>query len=193
MSTELPNWSLERLARGIQPVSRIPTITAFLIAATLSSCTVIFSPPEPPVPAPANVRSDALIEAIRYIGMEYEWGGQDIMPRGIDCSGLVVNVYYLAAAINGYSLPFADATAAGLHDTYSTPLDSPEPGDLIFMGAAEESTVTHVAIYESTVDGQMTFIDSTYIPESGINGVSRRSYPNGDPRFKAFGRVLLTP
>ncbi|MCK4514811.1 MAG: C40 family peptidase, partial [Spirochaetaceae bacterium] len=150
----------------------VTVVAALLITATLSSCALIFGPPEPPVPAPASVRSDALTEAIRYIGMEYEWGGQDIMPRGIDCSGLVVNVYYFAAAINGYSLPFADATAAGLHESYSTLLDLPEPGDLIFMGAADDPTTTHVAIYESTVDGQMTFIDSTYIPESGINGVS---------------------
>ncbi len=187
------DWSLKHLAGGIQPVSRIPTIAALLIAAALSSCTPIFNLPEPPVPAPANVRSDALTEAIRYIGMEYEWSGQDIMPRGIDCSGLVVNVYYFAAAINGYSLPFADATAAGLHETYSTPRDSPEPGDLIFMGAEDDPAVTHVAILELISEGQITFIDSTYIPESGINGVSRRSYPEGDSRFKAFGRVLVVP
>jgi len=173
------------------PVVRVATL--LLIAATLFSCAGPFRPADHPVPAPAGVRSDALTEAIRYIGMEYEWGGQEIMPRGIDCSGLVVNVYSFAVAINGYSLPFTDTTAAGLHETYSTPPDSPEPGDLIFMGAADNPAVTHVAIYESTVGGQMTFIDSTYIPEFGINGVSRRSYPIGDPRFKSFGRVLVVP
>ena len=167
--------------------------SGLVLFAGLTSCTLLFGPLPVPEAAPPSVRTDALTEAIRYIGMEYEWGGQDFMPRGIDCSGLVVNVYYYAAANNGYSLPFSDATAAGLQKNWTVSLEAPEPGDLIFMGAADEAAITHVAVYESTAGGVISFIDSTWIPELGVDGVSRRSYPTGDTRFKGYGRLLVVP
>ncbi len=53
------------------------------------------------VEAPADIRLSALEEARYYIGMEYEYGGQDFYEKGIDCSGLVVNCY--ATAIRVYA------------------------------------------------------------------------------------------
>ncbi len=168
-----------------------PAVLAFGLVLALSSCTWFVLPE--PVAAPEEVRTDALAEALRYIGMEYEWGGDDIMPRGIDCSGLVINAYAYAASVYGYTLLFRDTTAAGLHDSYTEPVAAPEPGDLIFMGAADGTAITHVAIFKERAAGMVLFVDATDIPDLGVDGVSERSYPDGDARFKSFGRLLIRP
>lgn len=194
-----------RNPRGTSPVAAraVALAATFAVVCALGSCSLMFPPPAPPpeeVSAPQAVRETALAEAARYIGvMEYEWGGQDVAPRGIDCSGLVVNVYHYAATVHGFGLPFADSTAADLEARYSVPVQSPAPGDLIFMGEppdpdlapADARPVTHVAIYESEAAGMITFIDSTLKEDQGIDGVSRRSYPVGDSRFISFGRLLV--
>ena len=161
------------------------------LAFAITGCTPVSFPERVELEAPEDVRLAAVGEAARYIGMEYEWGGQDVMPRGIDCSGLMVNVYDYAATLYGYELPFDDATASGMMESFCVDLDAPEVGDLLFMGAAESDSVTHVAILEYQMAGDLHFIDATVIPDLGIDGVSRRSYPAGDSRFKAFGRLIL--
>lgn len=164
---------------------------ALVLVLVFSSCSWFVLPE--PVPAPEEVRVDALAEALRYIGMEYEWGGDDVMPRGIDCSGLVINAYAYAASIHGYTLLFRDATSVDLHDSYTEPVAAPEPGDLIFMGSADSTAITHVAVFQGRAAGVLSFVDSTYIPEQGVDGVSERSYPEGDARFKSFGRLRIRP
>jgi len=169
---------------------RVPGAAVALLV-LLSGCIPGSLPERGELAAPEAVRLTALEEAARYIGMEYEWGGQDVMPRGIDCSGLMVNVYHYAADFWGYELSFEDATASGLRESHTVAMEEPEPGDLIFMGSADSMDVTHVAILEYQADGEVHFIDATRIPDLGIDGVSRRSYAEGDPRFKAFGRIVL--
>ena len=111
--------------------------------------------------------------------------GQDFpTPRGVDCSGLVVNVYYEAAGHFGYSLPFTDAAVINFYNQYTEPLDVPETGDVIFMG---DDGITHIAIFEKNEAGQIWFIDAYSV--SG--GVEYRSYPEDSPKIKAFGRVLI--
>ena len=141
--------------------------------------------------APQSIRETAWTEAHRYIGMEYEWGGQDFPPRGIDCSGLVVNVYRTILQGSGYGLLFADAAVRDLYASYSRPIDNPEVGDLIFMGEAASNEITHVAICGEQEDEMVRFIDATQVEGLSVNGVSCRSHPLGDPRMKAFGRLLL--
>jgi len=158
-------------------------------------CIACSNPPAPvPVLAPEMVRLQAIYYANKYIeiGAGYEWGGQDPLPRRIvvDCSGLVIRCYEYAAADFGYSLLFADATAVGLRE-YSIPLDIQDlqPGDLIFMG--DDGIISHIALFVRSENGNIYFIDSTYKPEEGIDGVSERFYSNADPRFIAFGRMLV--
>ncbi|MBN2322877.1 MAG: C40 family peptidase [Spirochaetes bacterium] len=81
------------------------------LTAVLSSCTV-FSPYI--LDAPRFIRDLAFEEATRYIGMEYELGGQDF-PKGTDCSGLVVNVYLTATIKTDYRLLFTDAAVSHLY------------------------------------------------------------------------------
>jgi len=138
--------------------------------------------------APEYIRTRALEIAQYYIGMDYEYGGQDhystISALGIDCSGLVVNAYEEAVIGTPYALPFYDAAVVNFLNTYTTPIETPEPGDLTFMG---EDSVTHIAIYEKTAGDNIVFIDAF---ETDGN-VQERSYDKDNPKFKSFGRLLV--
>ncbi|WP_304225411.1 C40 family peptidase [Gracilinema caldarium] len=146
------------------------------------------------IPAPEEVRLQAIDYARQYIklGAEYEWGGQDPLPRRIvvDCSGLVIRCYEYAVADYGYLLLFTDTTAAGIRQ-YSIELNKQDlqPGDLLFMGT--DGVVSHIALFVKFENGCIYFIDSTYKPEEGINGVTERFYSDTDPHFIAFGRMLV--
>ena len=154
-------------------VRRIPA--AALCAMLLFSCSL--------APAPEQIRLRAWEEAEKYLGMEYEWGGQDFY-KGIDCSGLVVNCYLRAIEGTPYFLRFHDATVKTLHQWYTEPVDEPDRGDLIFMG---DDGITHVAVFGEFTGGDVRFIDA--YSETGL--VELRSYPADDPRIKQFGRIIL--
>lgn len=160
----------------------------------LISCSSPYTPMPKPISAPVEVRLRALQYANTYIelGAGYEWGGQDPLPGKIvvDCSGLVIRCYEYAAADYGYRLPFTDTTSAGMRQ-YSIDLKKTDlqPGDLLFMGS--DDIISHIALFVKLENGCIYFIDSTYKPEEGINGVSQRFYSYDDPRFIAFGRMLV--
>jgi hypothetical protein len=138
------------------------------------------------VSAPASIRESAFTEARRYLGMPYEWGGQEF-PRGIDCSGLLVNVYRTATNNTEYELLFDDATAYGMHASFVEAVTFPSQGDLLFMG---DGTITHVAIIDRIEGGVVFFIDAYSAAED--NGqVVARSYPVDSPKIISFGRMLL--
>ncbi len=157
------------------------------VTAVFASCTV-FSPYI--VEAPRFVRERAFEEATRYIGMEYELGGQDF-PKGIDCSGLVVNVYYTVTRGTDYRLLFTDAAVVHLYDQYTSRPGEPQKGDLVFMGESGIDEVTHVGILDRIEYGTVYFIDSTYMEDPPVDGVSFRSYPEEEPKIKGYGRLLL--
>ncbi len=144
------------------------------------------------VPAPEEVRQQALIYAKKYIelGATYEWGGQDPLPRRlvVDCSGLIIRCYQYACEDYRYRLPFSDETASGMQE-YAEPLKNPEPGDVIFMG--NEAVVTHIALFVRKDETHVFFIDSTELPEENVYGVSERCYKISDPRFIWFGRMMV--
>lgn len=155
---------------------------AFLIivVAAIFTCCVRYETVE----SPAEVRLRALEEARHYIGMEYEYGGQDFYAKGIDCSGLVVNCYATAVEDTGYRLLFSDAAVRDLLSFYTMPVTEPEPGDLIFMG---EDEITHVALFSHRIAGEIYFVDASSV--SGI--VDERYYADEDPKIKSFGRLLI--
>jgi len=158
-------------------------------ALLLSSCQ--FASLDAIVSAPAFIREAAYAEAERYLGMEYEWGGQDL-PRGIDCSGLVVNVYHTVTAGTEYAPPFDDATAAMLSERYTVDIDVPARGDLVFMG---DGAVSHVAIldrlgFDENGDERVYFIDA-YSAAPGGGRVMERSYPADSPVILSYGRLLV--
>lgn len=146
--------------------------------------------------APVKVRDRALEYAREYMKLsaDYEWGGQDPLPPRtivVDCSGLVIRCYQYACEDFGYRLLFNDTTSYGLLN-YTIPLsqNTLTPGDLLFMG--DGGVVSHVAMFVDKDDKNITFIDSTYKQEEGINGVSERYYAKDDPRFISYGRMVIS-
>ena len=75
--------------------------------------------------------------AQKYLGVPYVWGGAS--PSGFDCSGLVMYCY----AQIGISLPHGATMQQQM--SHPVPLDSLQPGDLVFFGSASYSY--HVGIY----------------------------------------------
>ncbi|MBA7625608.1 hypothetical protein ES703_33040 [subsurface metagenome] len=137
------------------------------------------------IETPGEIRKKAWEEAEQYIGMEYEWGGQDFYDRkGIDCSGLIVNCYRAAVTGTGYEVTFEDASVSDLLFSYTKQVDTPEIGDVIFMG---EEDITHIAIFEKIEDNQVYFIDAYSV--SGV--VERRNYALDHHKIKRFGRILV--
>ena len=54
-------------------------------------------------------------EAMNYLGIPYEWGGQSFWWEdnpSVDCSGFVINAYKTALEPYWKTLPFSDATAS---------------------------------------------------------------------------------
>lgn len=91
------------------------------------------------VAPPARASRTELVEtARRFIGLPYLWGGMS--PLGLDCSGLVAQVYRTAGRV----LP-RDADLQ-FDDPRATPVERAalQPGDLLFFGRTK---ITHVGLY----------------------------------------------
>jgi len=83
--------------------------------------------------------ADLIVTARAFLGTPYLWGGTS--GHGIDCSGLVQQVYRL----NGVGLD-RDADQQALE---GRPVDTPIAGDLLFFGSP---AVTHVALSLGAAD-----------------------------------------
>jgi cell wall-associated NlpC family hydrolase len=116
--------------------------------------------------SPAQIA--AVREAMRYLGVDYVWGGAS--PSGFDCSGLVMYVF----AGFGVDLPHFAAwqAQAGL----PVALGGLQPGDLLFWGAP----IHHVGIY--VADG--LFIEA---PHTGdvvkVSSLAGRETPSMTCRY----------
>ena len=136
------------------------------------------------------IRSKALEYAKWYCqeDTKYVYGGQDPIPRvlRVDCSGMVINCYKYAVENTKYKLPFNDTTAANLHSTFSIHTDTPQPGDMIFMGEANSSKISHIGIFVKKSGSTIYFIDAT----DGF-GVSQRSYDKSNSKIKGYGQIKL--
>lgn len=145
------------------------------------------------VPATSEIKSRAFEFAKLYAesDTEYKWGGQSPLRAAIqiDCSGLVVMCYKYALADTKYSLIEDDMSSSYMYENASVPTDSPEQGDLIFMGEEGTDKITHIAIFDKEEDGVIYFIDSTDNGE--VNGVSERHYEKTNVKFKSFGVMKL--
>ena len=160
------------------------------------------------IDAPAEIaeRAYSFAELYEQSDTEYHLGGQDpVRAIQIDCSGLIIMCYKYALVDTKYQLLVSDMTANYMYINTSTHIDKADlrKGNLIFMGEVpkdgeeeSEPKVTHIAIFEKLENGRIYFIDSTHKDSDGdgvfdINGVTYRSYPENDKRFKAFGRMRV--
>ena len=81
-----------------------------------------------------------ITEAEKYVGYPYVWGGSS-HSTSFDCSGFVSYVY------NQCGWDFGRLGAQGLCNI-STPVSSPQPGDLVFFtGTYDTPGISHVGIY----------------------------------------------
>ncbi|MCI8549467.1 MAG: SH3 domain-containing protein [Lachnospiraceae bacterium] len=86
----------------------------------------------------SSARNAVVAYAKQFIGNPYVWGGSSL-TNGTDCSGFTRSV--MANAGIGLSR----TSSAQSHDGRRVPLDSVEPGDLIFY--ASGGRIYHVALY----------------------------------------------
>ncbi len=159
----------------------------FLILITLfvgmSCSTVTYTP------ATDEIVAQVPAIAEKYLGMEYEWGGQDWWWNGgsVDCSGLVINVYKEACEDSGYTLPYEDSTVLEIYNSYSIHTDAPRIGDIIFMVDPGASTLTHIAILVAKDSESIKFIDAYSV--SGF--VEKRSCEIANPKILTYGTLLM--
>lgn len=106
----------------------------------------------------ASAEGEAVVaEARKYLGLPYVWGGSSI-TKGVDCSGLVQQVYKKF----GYDLPRVSADQARTGRPVASMAEA-RPGDLIaWDNSSRNNGVDHIAIYLG--DGKM--IEA---PRTGLN------------------------
>ncbi len=86
----------------------------------------------------AKTREAMVSFAKQFLGNPYVWGGTSL-TQGADCSGFVQSIY----SYFGYSLPRVAEDQS--HYGMQIPIESAEPGDLIFY--ARNGYVYHVSMY----------------------------------------------
>ena len=100
----------------------------------------VVTQPARPAPPPRAERSEALLQALLHLGIDYKYGGKSV-ATGFDCSGLVAHIYREAW---GIQLPL---NAKG-QSQVGTPvsLEELQAGDLVFWDTLKRP-YSHVGIY----------------------------------------------
>lgn len=123
---------------------RCKILYSIAFCASISGCASFAPGPREPVakpaPAPSAERSEALLQVLLALGVDYRYGGNSPVT-GFDCSGLVAHVYREAWGIR---LPH-DAKA---QSEAGAPVSLAElqPGDLLFYDT-QRRPFSHVGIY----------------------------------------------
>ncbi|MGH9106146.1 MAG: transglycosylase SLT domain-containing protein [Acidimicrobiales bacterium] len=131
------------------------------------------------VAPPGEGLGEAAASAARkWLGVPYQWGGTDPAQGGVDCSGLVQDVY----ASLGVELPRTSEEQATVGVAVPSLADA-QPGDLVFFPGSDGTAASpgHVGIYIG--GGEM--IDAPH------TGTDVRVEPVGDPT--AIRRVSELP
>jgi cell wall-associated NlpC family hydrolase len=130
---------MHRAFRGI--------LLGWVIAIIVSACatTTRFTSKPPSVSSPVSVnpftKENALRQAAeRWLGIPYRYGGND--RRGIDCSGLAVQLY---KEVFHVSLPRSAAAQRRLGYAVHPPYL--KPGDLLFFRFKKDEGIEHVGVY----------------------------------------------
>jgi cell wall-associated NlpC family hydrolase len=109
--------------------------------------------------SPANIGESAVVcEAFTWIGVPYQWGWES--KCGVDCSGLVRQVYMRASKDNAY---YFDRTAAEIKRV-ATPTSSPRPGDVILFTEKATGKCSHVGIYIDGATWNANFVHAGSFP-----------------------------
>ena len=112
----------------------------FLIAVLIAGCaTAPPAPPPQPVVVPAE-RSEALLQALTALGLDYRYGGSS-RATGFDCSGLVAHVYHEA-----WGIRMPRTTLEQSKRGVAVDLAEIQAGDLVFYNTLNRP-FSHVGIY----------------------------------------------
>jgi cell wall-associated NlpC family hydrolase len=93
-----------------------------------------------PVIAPRTERSEALLQALLALGLDYRYGG-DSPATGFDCSGLVAHVY-----LEAWNIRLPRNTSAQSKAGTPVSLAELQAGDLVFYDTLKRP-FSHVGIY----------------------------------------------
>lgn len=113
--------------------------SAALVASTSASDTALATE-DSAFDSYADAAEMLVEQALGYLGIRYRFGGTS-PDTGLDCSGLVLNVFRNAV---GLDLPRTARDMAALGDKISRP--ELQPGDLVFFNTMRR-TFSHVGIY----------------------------------------------
>src|SRR5689334_25258313 len=92
-------------------------------------------------PAPPRVeRSEALLQALLALGLDYRYGGNSHVT-GFDCSGLVAHVY-----LEAWNIRLPRNTSAQSQAGVPVSLAELQAGDLVFYDT-QKKPFSHVGIY----------------------------------------------
>lgn len=89
-------------------------------------------------PVNSGAISTLIASANSFLGTPYKWGGS--APGGFDCSGYIYYVYNQA----GFKVPRTNTT--GFY-ALSSPVSSPEIGDLVFFKNTYRPGISHMGIF----------------------------------------------
>jgi len=94
----------------------------------------------PPPPPPRAERSEALLQALLALGLDYRYGGNSPVT-GYDCSGLVAHVY-----LEAWNVRLPHNTLAQSEKGTPVSLAELQAGDLVFYDT-QKRPYSHVGIY----------------------------------------------
>ena len=112
----------------------------FYIAFTFLTSGCASFNPTPPAAPPRAERSEALLQTLLALGLDYRYGGNSPVT-GFDCSGLVAHVYLEAWGIRLPRNAYAQSEAG-----MPVSLAELQAGDLVFYDTLERP-YSHVGIY----------------------------------------------
>ncbi len=132
-------------------------------------------------PSKGDLQRSIIEAAYSYLNVPYLWGGRSI--TGIDCSGLVQNVF----KINGIKL-HRDASFQAKQGEMLNLISEAEPGDLAFFDN-DEGEITHVGIIadEGKIIHASGFVRIDNIDHNGIYNQQLKKYTH---KLRLIKRIL---
>lgn len=127
------------------PALLIALCCAFPASAAEDSAVITDHPPVPGLERYTHAVTELMDEAMGYLGIRYRRGGSS-PETGLDCSGLVMNVFRNAI---GLDLPRTATEMSRVGESIKR--QELKPGDLVFFNTMRR-TFSHVGIYLG--DGQ---------------------------------------
>lgn len=181
----MPNLWTDPTNRKRRLISNVPNtgeVNCLLWYWGMSNTGIDPNAPYPGLPMLNSAYRIMLIEAQKYIGNAYLWGGKT--PPNFDCSGFVAWCYKVAGIMPNDVVAFTGTIWdwCSANGTHGTNIDEAIQGDIMFWGeyphTYNSAGNAHVAIY----------VGNGYILDSASKGVNYRfwDYHNSAAPYAGF-------